>query len=148
MAPKRGLQHMFFCEYWEISKNTYFEEHLRIAASVQRLPALQLSFLITLFFIWEPVNFAWGWLFLIFFIFEAEIFLICSYFLGWTLQYHKECQTEYNKNTISFLSFFFFQAAHIGIHWLAGFKSATLLKLNPFTGIFHRSWTQMQLYTL
>ena len=25
---------MFFCEYSEISKNTYFEEHLRTAASV------------------------------------------------------------------------------------------------------------------
>ena len=24
---------MFSCEYWEISKNTYFEEHLRTAAS-------------------------------------------------------------------------------------------------------------------
>ena len=25
---------MFFCEYSEISKNTYFEEHLQTAASV------------------------------------------------------------------------------------------------------------------
>ena len=24
---------MFFCEYWEIFKNTYFEEHLHMAAS-------------------------------------------------------------------------------------------------------------------
>ena len=24
---------MFSCEYWEISKNPYFEEHLRTAAS-------------------------------------------------------------------------------------------------------------------
>ena len=24
---------MFFCEYWDIFKNTYFEEHLRTAAS-------------------------------------------------------------------------------------------------------------------
>ena len=37
---------------------------------------------------------------LIFFIFEAEMFLICSYFPNWTLQCHKECQTEYNKNTL------------------------------------------------
>ena len=95
------------------------------------------------------------------------MFLICSYFPDWTLQCHKEeCQTEYNKNTISFLSFFFFQAAHIGSDWemfykkvvlqlcknqskntckgvqcsikVARFKFATLLKLNSFTGIFHR----------
>ena len=26
-------QHLFSCEYWEIFKNTYFEEHLRTAAS-------------------------------------------------------------------------------------------------------------------
>ena len=25
---------MFSCEYWKISKNTFFEEHLYIAASV------------------------------------------------------------------------------------------------------------------
>ena len=35
-----------------------------------------------------------------FFIFEAEMFLICSYFHVWNLQCHKECQTEYNKNTL------------------------------------------------
>ena len=36
-----------------------------------------------------------------FFLFEAEMFLICSYFPDWTLQCHKEeCQTEYDKNTI------------------------------------------------
>ena len=30
---KKRLQHRTFsCEYWEISKNTYFEEHLRTAA--------------------------------------------------------------------------------------------------------------------
>ena len=29
------------------------------------------------------------------------MFLICSYFPDWTLQYHKEeCQIEYNKNTL------------------------------------------------
>ena len=45
-----------------------------------------------------------------FFIFEAELFLICSYFPDWTLQFRKEeCQTEYYKNTISFLSFFSFK---------------------------------------
>ena len=26
-------EHLFSCEYWEIFKNTYFEEHLRTAAS-------------------------------------------------------------------------------------------------------------------
>ena len=36
-----------------------------------------------------------------FFIFEAEMFLICSCFPGGTLQYHKEeYQTEYNKSTL------------------------------------------------
>ena len=47
-----------------------------------------------------------------FFIFEAEIFLICSYFPDWALQCLKEeCQTEYiKKRNISFLSLFFFQA--------------------------------------
>ena len=55
---------------------------------------------------------------LAFFIFEAKMFLICSYFPKWTLQCHKEvCQTEYNKNTLlDFFSFFFFQAAHISSH--------------------------------
>ena len=57
----------------------------------------------TLFFI-RTSTFVWGWLFFFlfcFFIFEAEMFLICSYFLDWTLQCHKEeCQTEYNKNTL------------------------------------------------
>ena len=81
-----------------------------------------------------------------------------------------------SPTSISFLSFFFFQAAHIGSHWEmfykksvlqlcenqskntckgvqffvkdAGFKSTTLLKLNSFKGISHRSWTQMQLHTL
>ena len=28
---------MLFCEYWEISKNTCFEEHLRTAASEETL---------------------------------------------------------------------------------------------------------------
>ena len=112
-----------------------------------------------------------------FFLFEAEMFLICSYFPDWTLQCHKECQTGYNKSTLfHFFHFFFFQAAHIGRHWevfykkvvlqlcqnlskntcegvqffmkVARFKSATLLKLNSFTAIFHRFWTQMKLYTL
>ena len=62
-----------------------------------------------------------------FIIFDAEMFLICFYFPDWTLQCHKEeCQTEYNKNTISFLSFFFFQAAHIGSHWEVFYKKAVL----------------------
>ena len=38
----------------------------------------------------------------------------------------EDCQTEYNKNTISFLSFFFFQAAHIGSHWEVFYKKAVL----------------------
>ena len=102
-----------------------------------------------------------------FFIFEAEMFLIC-YLPDWTFQCHKEeCQTEYNKNTL----FHFFQAAHIGSHWEVFCKKSILqktsqkipakefnyssrlqvckfTKLNSFTGIFHRFWTQMQLYTL
>ena len=31
---KRFQQKVFSCDYWEIFKNTYFEEHLRTAASV------------------------------------------------------------------------------------------------------------------
>ena len=38
------------------------------------------------------------------FVFETEMFLICSYFPDWTLQCDKE---EYQKHTISCLSFFF-----------------------------------------
>ena len=30
---KKTTSQMFSCEYCEISKNTYFEEHLRMAAS-------------------------------------------------------------------------------------------------------------------
>ena len=60
------------------------------------------------------------------------MFLICFYFRNWTLQcYNKECQTEYSKNTISFLSLFFIQAAHIGNHWEVVYKksgSGTVLK--------------------
>ena len=62
-----------------------------------------------------------------FFIFEAEMFLICSYFPDWTLQCHKEeCQCEYYKNTIWFISFFFFQTVHIGSHWEMFYKKAVL----------------------
>ena len=85
-----------------------------------------------------------------FFIFEAEMFLICSYFPDWTLQCHKDkCQTEYKNTLFIFtnqkipnlpISKFFIKAA--------GLKSSTLLKLISFTGIFRRFWTQMQLYTL
>ena len=89
------------------------------------------------------------------------------------LQCHKDkCQTEYNKNTL----FHFLQAVQNrrplggvlqkigsatvlkpikntceGVQFfikVAGFKSVTLLKLNSFTGVFHRFWTQMQMYTL
>ena len=36
-----------------------------------------------------------------FFIFEAEMFLICSYFPYWALRcYKEECQIEYNKKTL------------------------------------------------
>ena len=37
---------MFSCEYWEISKNTYFAEHLRTAVSEETLGSdcLGLSF--------------------------------------------------------------------------------------------------------
>ena len=46
-----------------------------------------------------------------FFISKAERFLICSYFLDRTVQYHREqCQTEYNKNTLfHFLHSFSFE---------------------------------------
>ena len=30
---KKALTQMFSCEYWEISKNTYFEEQVRTAIS-------------------------------------------------------------------------------------------------------------------
>ena len=105
------------------------------------------------------------------------MFLICSYFPYWTLQCHKkECQTDYNKKTHYLISFIFFLSSSAHRQPLRGvlqkgsatvlrpikntckgvqvfikvarFKSATLLKLNSFTVIFHRFWTQMQLYTL
>ena len=43
---KKTRTQMFSCEYWEISKNTYFEEHLRTAASEETLESdcLGLSF--------------------------------------------------------------------------------------------------------
>ena len=43
---KKGFQHTFSCEYREISKNIYFEEHLRTAASKVTLGSdcLELSF--------------------------------------------------------------------------------------------------------
>ena len=42
---------MFFCEYCEISNNTYFEEHLHTAASevILRSDCLGLSFLTVAF---------------------------------------------------------------------------------------------------
>ena len=113
--------------------------------------------------------------FFFFFIFEAEMYLICSYFPDWTLQCHKEeCQTEYNKNTLFHFFHYFLSSRGCSTEKpfcncaktdqkirsknsckrvqffikVARFKSATLLKLNSFTGIFHRSWAQMQLYTL
>ena len=33
VSTKETPTQMFSCEYWEISKNSYFEEHLRAAAS-------------------------------------------------------------------------------------------------------------------
>ena len=43
---KKTRTQMFSCEYWEISENTYFEEHLRTAASEETLESdcLGLSF--------------------------------------------------------------------------------------------------------
>ena len=43
-----------------------------------------------------------------------ELFLITYY--------EEQCQTEYYENTLSFLSFFFFQAVHIGSHWEVFYK--------------------------
>ena len=72
-------------------------------------------------------------LFFFFFIFEAEIFLICSYFPDWTMQYHKEeCQTEYYKNTHYFISLIFFLSSSAHRQPLGGVQqksgSATVLK--------------------
>ena len=43
---KKRFQHMFFCEYWEICKNTCFEEHVPTASSevTLRSDCLGLSF--------------------------------------------------------------------------------------------------------
>ena len=119
----------------------------------------------TLFFI--RTSKFWSCLFLFFFfIFDAKMFLICSYFPNWTLQCHKkeECQTEYNKNMLFHFSPHR-QPLRGVLHKIGSatktnqnqkipvkefnfsFKSATLLKLNS-TGIFHRFLTQMQLYAL
>ena len=68
-----------------------------------------------------------------FFIFEAEMFLICSYLPDWTLQCHKEeCQAEYKENTLFhfFHSFSFMQRTYRqpvgGV--LQEIDSATVLK--------------------
>ena len=87
--------------------------------------------------------------FFFFHFWEAEMFLTCSYFPDWTSQCHKEeCQTEYNKNTISFLSFFFFQAVQIGSQREVFYKkSGSATVLNPIkrylqrSSIFHWSFT-------
>ena len=52
------------------------------------------------FFLQEPVNFVETGCSYFFFIFEAEMFLICSCFPDWTLQCRKEYQTKYSKNTL------------------------------------------------
>ena len=113
-----------------------------------------------------------------FFIFEAEMFLICSYFSDWTLQCHKEeCQTEYNKNTLFhfFHSFSFKQRTKAAtgrcstknrfcncakINQKIPAKEFNLsLKLHTSSlqlyykwtlsqVFFYRFWTQMRLYTL
>ena len=98
----------------------------------------------------QQILFEAGCSFFFFFHFwEAEMFLTCSYFPDWTSQCHKEeCQTEYNKNTISFLSFFFFQAVQIGSQWEVFYKkSGSATVLNPIkrylqrSSIFHWSFT-------
>ena len=106
----------------------------------------------------------WGWNVLNLFLFPR---------LNFAMPQRRMSDWVQSKHTISFLSFFFFQAAHISSHWevfykkavlwqnqsknnckgvrfvikVARFKFATLLKLNSFIGTFHRFWTQMQLYT-
>ena len=84
----------------------------------------------------------------IFFIIDAEMFLICSYFPDWTLQYHKEeCQTF-----VLFLSSRAHRQSQGGVLQKNRFSSCakntnqkipakefnfSLLKLNSFKGIFH-----------
>ena len=47
-----------------------------------------------------------------------------------------------------FISFILFLSRKNFFIKVARFRSATLRKLNSFTGIFHRFWTQVQLYSL
>ena len=105
------------------------------------------------------------------------MFLICSNFLTETCNATKKNVRLSTIKTHNFLSFILFLSSSArrqplwgvlqksilqlcsnqskntckGVQFfikVAGFKSATLLKLNSFTGISHRFWTQMQLYTL
>ena len=134
----------------------------------------------TLFFLIRTSKFCLGLAvlnFFFFFIFGAEMFLICSYFPNWTLQCTEENVRLNTIKTHYFISFILFlsSSAHRqplggvlqkigsatvlkpikkyceGVQFVikvAGFMSVTLLKLNSFRVIFHRFWTKMQLYTL
>ena len=76
-----------------------------------------------------------------FFISKAERFLICSYFLDRTVQYHREqCQTEYNKNTLfHFLHSFSFKQPLGGVLQKSGFATELqrIKKYLQKSSIFH-----------
>ena len=73
----------------------------------------------------------WGWNVLNLFLFPH-----------WTLQYHKdECQTEYNKNILYFISFILFlsSSAHIQPLGVALQKSGSATVLEPIKKYLKRS---------
>ena len=76
-----------------------------------------------LFFIRTSNFFFWGWLFLIFFHFWD--WNVLNLFLFPRLNLAMSDWVQW-KHTISFLSFFFFQAAHIGSHWEVFYKKSIL----------------------
>ena len=104
--------------------------------------------------------------FFFFFIFGAEMFLICSYFPNWTLQCTEENVRLNTIKTHYFISFILFLSSSAHRQPLGGVlqksgsatvlkpikkylqRSSNLLKMNSFKGIFRRFWTQMQLHTL
>ena len=105
------------CKFAAYFHNTFSQKHLWRAASVYVNLSREVNFLvlsyqyITLFFFIRTSKFCLSLAVLnFFFIFETEMFLICSYFPDWNLQCHKEeYQTEYNKTTLfHFFHFFSF----------------------------------------
>ena len=146
---------MFFCKLWETLRTYFFVEHHRwllinVYTHANNSPSLMFErFICTI----RPSRFAYviKWSLSLhsffirtskfclkpavlnfFFIFETEMFLICSYFADWTLQCHREeCQTEYNKNTL-FHFFHFFLSSSVHRQTLGDVlqksRSATVLK--------------------